>query len=90
MPVIKRKRAALRAVTFQKAHHFPPYHIWIGRETARLRARFIFLLCAVCPPFLLSPGCTQPGDLLSGLPERRGKSAVINNAGGYNRGAWLR
>ena len=42
MPVIKRKRTALRAVTFQKAHHFPPYHIWIGRETARLRARFIF------------------------------------------------
>ena len=90
MPVIKRKRTALRAVTFQKAHHFPPYHIWIGRETARLRARFIFFALRGPSAFLLSPGCVQPGDLLSGLPERRGKSAVINNAGGYNRGAWLR
>ncbi len=24
------------------AHHFPPYHIWVGRRTARLCVRFLF------------------------------------------------
>lgn len=41
MPVIKRNAQRFRLVT-DKAHHFPPYHIWIGHGTARLRARFIF------------------------------------------------